>query len=152
MYRGEPFGDELTDLAHTKDGYGYHDVLHLAFAAVLGWSLLVRKMIRAKRRCDKRIDDVEDGGRAIATEEGLATMIFAYARDYNFLEGKSSLSTELLRMIKNMVSHLEVSVCTSGEWERAIVQGFNVWREVKKRRGGTVDLDLDKRRIALREI
>jgi hypothetical protein len=108
-------------------------------------------MIEAKRRSDKKFDQVEDGGRAIATEEGLSTMIFAYARDYNFLEGKSSLSTELLRTIKNMVRHLEVSACTPGEWEQAIVQGFNVWREVKKRRGGTVDLDLDKRCISFRK-
>ena len=109
-------------------------------------------MLKAKRKSDQKIDQVEDGGRAIATEEGLSAMIFAYARDYNFLEGKFSVSTELLRMIKNMVSHLEVSVCTPGEWEQAIVQGFKVWREVKKQRCGTVDVDLDKRCISLREI
>ncbi len=151
MYKGKQFGDDLNDNAHTKDGYGYHDVVHLAFAAILGWSPLVRKMLNAKRKSKPKVDQVEDGGRAIATEEGLSAMIFAYARDYNFLEGKSSVSTELLRMIKNMVMHLEVSVCTPGEWEQAIVQGFKVWREVKKRRGGTVDLDLDNRTISLRE-
>ncbi len=145
MYKGKQFGDELTDLSYTKDGYGYHDVIHLAFAAILGWSPLVRRMLEAKRRNDKKFDQIEDGGRAIATEEGLSAMIFAYAREYNFLEGKSSVSAELLRMIKNMVRHLEVSVCTPGEWELAIVEGFKVWREVRKRRGGTVDLDLDKR-------
>ena len=151
MYKGKQFGDNLNDNSHTKDGYGYHDVIHLAFAAILGWSPLVRKMLGAKRRGDPKFDRVEDGGRAIATEEGLSAMIFAYARDYNFLEGKFSVSTELLRMIKNMVRHLEVSACWPGEWEHAIVEGFNVWREVKKRRGGTVDLDLDKRSISLRE-
>ena len=78
-------------------------------------------------------------------------MVFAYARDYNFFEGKSSVSTGLLRMIKNMVRHLEVSACSPGEWEHAIIEGFRVWREVKKRRGGTVDVDLDKRRISLRD-
>jgi NTP pyrophosphatase (non-canonical NTP hydrolase) len=151
MYRGRQFGDDLNDNAYTKDGYGYHDVIHLAFAAILGWSPLVRKMLKAKRKSDQKVDQVEDGGRAIATEEGLSAMIFAYARDYNFLEGKASVSTELLRMIRNMVSHLEVSVCTPGEWELAIVQGFKVWREVKKRRCGTVDVDLDKRCISLRD-
>ncbi len=151
MYKGKQFGDELSDLSHTKDGYGYHDVIHLAFAAVLGWSPLVRKYLEVKRRSDTDTDRIEDGGRAIASEEGLSAMIFAYARDYNFMEGKSSVSTELFRMIKNMVRHLEVSVCTPREWEEAIVQGFKVWREVKKRRGGTVDLDLDKRSISYRE-
>ena len=151
MYKGQPFGDELTDLAHTKDGYGYHDVIHLAFAAVLGWSPLVRKMLEMKRRSNQKYDRIEDGGRAIATEEGLSAMIFAFAQVYNFLEGKSSVSTELLRMIENMVRHLEVSVCTPGEWEQAIVQGFKVWREVKKKRSGTVDVDLEKKSISLRD-
>jgi NTP pyrophosphatase (non-canonical NTP hydrolase) len=151
MYRGKQFGDDLTDNAHVKDGYGYHDVIHLAFVAILGWSPLVRKMLKVKRKSDAKVDQVEDGGRAIATEEGLSAMIFAYARDYNFFEGKSSVSTGLLRMIKNMVRHLEVSACSPGEWEHAIIEGFRVWREVKKRRGGTVDVDLAKRCISLRD-
>jgi len=151
MYKGKQFGDDLSDNAHVKDGYGYHDVIHLAFAAVLGWSPLVRKMLKVKRKSDPKVDQVEDGGRAIANEEGLSAMIFAYARDYNFFEGKSSVSTGLLRMIKNMVRHLEVSACSPGEWEHAIIEGFRVWREVKKRRGGTVDVDLDKRCISLRD-
>lgn len=151
MYKGSPFGDDLTDNARVDDGYGYHDVIHLAFAAVLGWSPLVRMMIGAKRKDDPETDTVEDGGRAIATEEGLAAMIFAYVRDYNFLDGKSNVSTDLLRMIKNMVRHLEVSDCTSGEWESAIVQGFKAWRAIRDRKGGTVDLDLNKRTIVARE-
>ncbi len=47
MYKGKQFGDDLTDLSHTKDGYGYHDVIHLAFAAVLGCLL-------SFARCSKR--------------------------------------------------------------------------------------------------
>jgi NTP pyrophosphatase (non-canonical NTP hydrolase) len=151
MYKGKPFGDELTDNAHTKDGYGYHDVIHLAFAAAMGWSPLVRKMLSVKRKSNEKVDQVEDGGRAIATEEGVSAMIFAYVRDYNFMEGKKSVSSDLLRMIKNMVRHLEVSVCTAGEWEYAIVEGLKAWREIKRRRGGTVDVDLDKRTITVRE-
>ena len=151
MHKGKQFGDELTDNAHTRDGYGYHDVIHLAFAAVLGWSPLVRKMLGVKRKSNRKVDQVEDGGRAIAIEEGVSAMIFAYVRDYSFMEGKASVSTGLLRMIHNMVRHLEVSSCTSGEWEAAIIQGFKVWREVKKHRGGTVDVDLDKRAITFRE-
>lgn len=151
MHKGKQFGDDLSDNAHVKDGYGYHDVIHLSFVAVLGWSPLVRKMLKVKRKSDPKVDLVEDGGRAIATEEGLSAMIFAYARDYNFFEGKSSVSTGLLRMIKNMVRHLEVANCSPGEWEHAIVEGFRIWREVKTRRGGTVDVDLDKRCISLRD-
>ena len=154
MYKGKPFGDELTDNAYTKDGYGYHDAIHLSFAAVLGWSPLTRKLLGVKRRDGNQVDlveRVEDGGRAIATEEGLSTMIFAYARDYNWLEGKSSVSTELLRMIKNLTEHLEVSVCTPGEWEHAIVQGFAVWREIKKRMAGTLIVNLNERTVTVKK-
>lgn len=150
MYKGKQFGDDVDDNAHEDDGYGYHDVIHLAFAAVLGWSPLVRKMTGTKRKSNPKFDRVEDGGRAIATEEGVSAMIFAYAREYNFFEGKNSVSSELLRMLKNMVQHLEVAVCSTGEWEQAILQGFKVWRFLSTTRSGTVDLDLDSRTITLR--
>jgi NTP pyrophosphatase (non-canonical NTP hydrolase) len=150
MYKGKQFGNDVDDNAHEDDGYGYHDVIHLAFAAVLGWSPLVRTMIAAKRKSSSNVDRVEDGGRAIATEEGVSAMIFAYAREYNFFEGKNSVSSELLRMVRNMVRHLEVAVCSTGEWEQAILQGFRVWRFVSATRSGTVDLDLDAKTISVR--
>lgn len=150
MYQGEQFGDTLKDNSYIRDGYGYHDVIHFAFAAVLGWSPLVRGMFKVKRKSDPKIDEVEDGGRAVALEEGVSAMVFAYARDYDFLDGKSSVSTELLRTIHNMVRHFEVAACSSGEWESAIIQGFRVWREIRQRRGGTIDVDLDNRSIELR--
>ncbi|MFO0824973.1 MAG: putative DNA base hypermodification protein [Gemmataceae bacterium] len=150
FYKGKQFGDVLTDNAYSSDGYGYHDALHLSFAAVLGWSPLTRKLLGVKRKSDKKVDEVEDGGRAIATEEGVSAMIFAYAKDYNWLEGKGSVSSELLRMIRNMTSHLEVRRCTEGEWERAIVQGFGVWRDIKKRKAGTLSLNLDERSIVVK--
>lgn len=150
FYQGKQFGDVLTDNAYSNDGYGYHDALHLSFAAVLGWSPLTRKLLGVKRKSDKKVDEVEDGGRAIATEEGVSAMIFAYAKDYNWLEGKASVSSELLRMIRNMTSHLEVRQCTEGEWERAIVRGFGVWREIKNRGSGTLSLNLDERSIVVK--
>ena len=154
FYQGRQFVSELTDNSYGKDGYAYHDALHLSFAAILGWSPLTRKLLEVKRWDGNLFDGaerVEDGGRAIATEEGLSAMIFAYARDYNFLEGKSSVSTELLRMVKNMTSHLEVSICTPGEWEHAIVEGFKVWRQIKKLGAGTLIVNLDERCITLKD-
>jgi hypothetical protein len=52
-----------------------------------------------------------------------------------------------LRTIKDMTSHLEVSQCTTGEWEKAILQGFELWRAVVAERGGRIAVDLDARRI-----
>jgi DNA phosphorothioation-dependent restriction protein DptG len=94
---------------------------------------------------------VQDGARALYTEEGLSTFIFAYAKENNWLEGKASVSSELLRTLRTITENLEVGCCTEGEWERAIVQGFAVWREIKKRGSGTLVLNLDERTITVKE-
>ncbi len=150
-YEGKQFGDDLTDNAYEGDGYRFHDVFHLAFAAVLGWSPITRTLTGTKRRSRQQVDEVEDGGRAKAIEEGISALIFAFGKDYAFLEGKPSVSSELLRTIRSMVSHLEVASCSTGDWEKAIIQGFTVWREITKRHGGTVVVDLDDRSITLLE-
>lgn len=150
-YKGKPLGNDLTDNAYEKDGYRFHDVFHLAFAAVLGWSPIIRRLLGRNRKSNPVTDEVEDGGRAKAIEEGISALIFSYAKSYNWLDGKASVGSELLRTIKSMTEHLEVARCSTGEWENAIVQGFAVWREVKRRGGGTVILDLDRRTLELKE-
>ena len=47
---GKLFGAELTDNAYDPDGYRFHDVFHLAYAAVLGWSPITRALLRRKRK------------------------------------------------------------------------------------------------------
>jgi NTP pyrophosphatase (non-canonical NTP hydrolase) len=144
---GVQMGDPITDNAHIPDGYRFHDVFHLACAGVLGWSPVVRKLLGKKRKSDPRIDEVEDGGRAIATEEGISALVFAYARDHKALEGVTSLDYDVLKAIRIMTSSLEVAVCTTGEWERAILSGYGVWQQLEKNQGGKVELDLDKATI-----
>jgi hypothetical protein len=151
FYKGEPFGDALTDNSDVADGYAIHDAIHLSFTAVLGWSPLTRKLLNAKRKSNPKVDENQDGARALYTEEGLSTFIFAYARNYNWLEGKSSVGSEILRVIRSMTANLEVGCCTEGEWERAIVQGFAVWREIKKRGSGTLIMNLDERSITVKD-
>ncbi len=151
FYKGEPFGDALTDNSDVADGYAFHDAIHLSFTAVLGWSPLTRKLLNAKRKSNPKVDENQDGARALYTEEGLSTFIFAYARNYNWLEGKSSVGSEILRVIRSMTANLEVGCCTEGEWERAIVQGFAVWRAIKKRGSGTLIMNLDERSITVKD-
>jgi NTP pyrophosphatase (non-canonical NTP hydrolase) len=149
---GEQIGDDLTDNAYDPDGYRYHDVFHLAFAGVLGWSPIIRSILKRKRKSSSEVDEVEDGGRAKAIEEGVSALIFRYAKDHNWLEGTQGVSCELLRTIKSMTTHLEVSRCSSREWEEAIIKGLEVWRQIKKRGGGTLLIDLDQRTITIKEM
>ncbi len=144
---GKPFGAELTDNAYDPDGYRFHDVFHFAYAAVLGWSPITRALLRRKRKSRPLLDEVEDGGRAAVIEEGVAALAFDYARRHHFLEGVAALDFQLLRTIKDMTSHLEVRQCTTGEWEQAILQGFDIWRAVLAACGGRIAVDLDARRV-----
>lgn len=141
---GKQIGQDLTDNAHVPDGYRFHDVFHLACVAVLGWSPVSRRNLGLKRRSEPEVDEVEDGGRAIATEEGISALVFAYACEHNALDGVKSVDYELLKAIRIMTARFEVGVCTSGEWERAIIMGYEVWRQVEKNQGGKVELDLDR--------
>lgn len=147
LINGKPFGAELTDNAYDPDGYRFHDIFHFAYAAVLGWSPVTRALLQRKRKSRPLLDEVEDGGRAAVIEEGVAALAFDYARRHHMLEGVRALDFQLLRTIKNMTSHLEVGQCTTGNWEQAILQGFNVWRTVLASHGGRILVDLDRRRI-----
>lgn len=141
---GRLLGAELTDNAYDDDGYRFHDVFHIANAAILGWSPVLRGLMRIKRRSLPKIDEVEDGGRAAVIEEGVVALAFDYARGHQFLQGISDIDTSVLRTIQGMCGHLEVATRPLTLWRKAILEGFKVWREVVKNRGGIVHADLDK--------
>jgi len=73
---GAPLGNLLGDNAYDDDGYRWHDAIHLGNLAVLGWSPVLRALLGRKRKDSPVIDDVEDGGRAIVIEEGIAAAVF----------------------------------------------------------------------------
>ena len=142
-------GDPLKDNRYEDDGYRFHDVFHLTYASVLGWSPTLRALMRRKRRSDPAVDEVEDGGRARVIEEGIAALVFSYAERRNFLDGAERVDYDLLRTIKDMTSHLEVSARTEGDWERAIMTGFEIWRQVKAKGRGRILADLERGEIQL---
>lgn len=144
---GVRLGDPLTDNAHAADGYRFHDVFHAAYAAVLGWSPVLRANLKRKRKSDPQTDEVEDGGRAAVIEEGISAMAFNYARDHDWLAGVSTIDYSLLRTIMGMTSHLEVKVRSAGEWETAILQSYEAFRAVLANGGGRIAADLDARLI-----
>lgn len=144
---GEGIGALLGDNAYDPDGYRFHDVFHLAYAAILGWSPNLRAFLKRKRKSRPLLDDVEDGGRARIIEEGVSALAFDYARVHNFLEGINEIDYRLLRTIQSMTSHLEVSQAKAADWERAILEGFAVWRAVLANNGGEILVDLDEQQI-----
>jgi hypothetical protein len=144
---GEPIGQALSDNSYDPDGYRFHDVFHLAYAAILGWSPNLRAFLKRKRKSLPLLDEVEDGGRARIIEEGVSALAFDYARDHKFLDGVTEIDFELLRTIRSMTSHLEIRSASAADWERAIFEGFKVWRDVMANKGGEIVVDLDSRSI-----
>lgn len=147
---GEPFGNPIRNNAYDDDGYRFHDALHLAFVAVLGWSPTVRGLLHLKRRSREAINEVEDGGRAIVIDEGIAAYVFEYARAHNMLDGARAIDYGVLRTIRTLTARLEVSVRTAYDWEQAILAGLSAFRQLRDARGGFLSLDLDARTIVFR--
>lgn len=146
-WNGVFIGDPLTDNIRDPDGYRFHDVFHLSHAAILHWSPVMRALIKQKRKSDKKVDEAQDGGRAIVVEEGLTAWIFSRAKELNFFEGKKSLSFDMLKTIEDFVRGYEVDQCPLSLWERAILDGYEVFREVRRNNGGVVIGDRNARTI-----
>lgn len=147
LMNGKKIGDDLTDNADDPDGYRFHDVFHLGYVAVLGWSPVIRKLLNRKRKSNPQVDEVQDGGRAQVIDEGVSALVFDYAKDHNWLKGVADLDYQLLRTIKGITSLLEVRERSLGEWQRAILIGFEVWRQVLSSNGGKILVDLDAKEL-----
>jgi NTP pyrophosphatase (non-canonical NTP hydrolase) len=136
-------GDRLTDNRSEPDDYRFHDVFHLAYAAILGWSPTLRALFKVKRKSRPEIDENEDGARARLIEEGVSAWIFNHGTRNQALRSVSSLDYGLLKAIREFVKGYEVETRPLWQWERAILEGFRVFRELRQHRGGTVTADLN---------
>lgn len=148
VFIGEPLTDSILD----PDGYRFHDVFHFTHAAILHWSPTFRGLIRQKRKSDPKYDEAEDGGRAIVVEEGLTAWIFSCAKHLNFFDGHNSISFDLLKTVKQFVHGYEVENCPLKLWEQAILEGYKVFRQVRKHNGGIVVGDRNARTIEYKPI
>jgi hypothetical protein len=151
-WNGVFIGDPLTDNILDPDGYRFHDVFHFAHAAILHWSPVMRALIKQKRKSDGKIDEAQDGGRAIVVEEGLTAWIFSRAKELNFFEGQKSVSFDLLKTVGEFVHGYEVADCPLKLWERAILDGYAVFRQVRQNNGGVVIGNRHTREIRFRPL
>lgn len=147
-------GDRLTDNVGEPDGYRFHDVFHLAYIAHLGWSPVIRALLKLKRKSNADLDENQDGARAMIIEEGIVAWIFNHAVDRDlFATAKpGKLEYGLLKQVHDLVKGYEVADCPLWQWERAILDGFKVFREITAAGGGAVHVDLSKHTIEFKEI
>ena len=140
---GVIIGDRLTDNKGEKDDYRFHDVFHVAYAVHLGWSPVLRALFRVKRKSHPNLDETEDGSRAVLTEEGIATFVFGRALERDLFADLEHLDYDLLKLVSDLVRGFEPEGCMLWQWERAILDGFRVFRDLKRHRRGYVKADLD---------
>lgn len=145
-------GSALTDNRMVDDDYRFHDVFHLAYAAVLGWSPVLRALFKVKRKSQPRTDEAQDGARAILIEEGISTLIFHRSLQLKYFESIRSLDYSLLKLIPEFVSGYEVDQCPLWQWEQAILDGYAVFRQLRHHRRGIVTADLRQRSISFVEL
>jgi NTP pyrophosphatase (non-canonical NTP hydrolase) len=144
---GVNVGSRLTDNRLESDDYRFHDVFHLAFAAVLGWSPVLRALLKLKRKSRPEVDENQDGARACIIEEGISTWIFNHGGRNADFRNVSSLDYGLLKAVRELVLGYEVEARPLWQWERAILEGFRIFRELRYHRGGAVTIDLATRSI-----
>lgn len=144
---GLAIGDVLTDNRQGDDDYRFHDVFHMAYAAVMGWSPTLRRLLKRKRKSDPFIDETQDGARAVLIEEGIATWIFNHAQRLEYFENLRALDYSMLKSVREFVQGYEAETCPLWCWEEAILQGYYAFRQVKENRGGRLTVDLDKHQL-----
>ncbi|MBT9496635.1 MAG: nucleoside triphosphate pyrophosphohydrolase family protein [Zoogloea sp.] len=147
QWNGVFIGDPLTDNISDRDGYRFHDVFHFSYAAILHWSPVTRALIKHKRKSRPQYDEEQDGGRAIVVEEGLTAWIFSRAKELSFFENQNKVSLGILKTIGEFVSGYEVEKCPLKLWEKAILEGYSVFRQLNAAQGGWIVGDRAQRTI-----
>jgi hypothetical protein len=148
---GINIGDRLTDNAMKADDYRFHDVFHFAHVAVLSWSPVFRSLFRLKRKRDPKIDEAQDGARAILIEEGVTTWIFGQATNLDFFANmeRGDLPFDLLKHVRQFVEGYEAEQCPLWLWEEAILEGYAAFRFLRQHRRGRIRIDMKNHRLAI---
>jgi NTP pyrophosphatase (non-canonical NTP hydrolase) len=162
-WKGERRGDPLRDQYSIEDGYRFHDVLHLANVAVLGWSPVLRDLFKIKRTSCPKTKQEEDGGRSAVVEELVIKLIhWEASRRAKQLHGSISayqrplfpddeeIPFSLLKQVREVTIGHEVYANKYWEWALAIREGYRVFELLKTHQGGFVRVDLDSRRLDFR--
>ncbi|ANK80837.1 MAG: hypothetical protein TEF_08545 [Rhizobiales bacterium NRL2] len=155
-WEGARRGDPLRDQYSIEDGYRFHDVIHLANVAVLGWSPVLRDLFKIKRIGKTKLE--EDGGRSAVVEELVIKFIhWEASRRAKELHGdlrayerplfpdNEEIPFSLLKEVRELTFGHEVYKNKYWEWERAIREGYRVFELLKQHRGGFVIVDLERR-------
>ena len=149
---GLNFGDRLTDNIGEPDFYRFHDIFHLAYAVYLGWSPVIRALLRCKRKSKPEVDENQDGARARIIEEAVSVIVFSRAKEMADYDGVDHVDYDLLKAIQELIQGFEVAHTPLWQWETAILEGYRVFRRLREQGGGHVTVDMNQRELIYREL
>ena len=148
---GQVLGDPLTDHQRNADAYRFHDAIHLGFMAVLGWSPVMRYMLRIKRKADADAEEGDDSARQVFAEEGLAAVLAQLAKKRLGFLHERSVNETVLDIVHAITMDVEARACPDRLWAAAITQGFQVLHQLSQNGGGYVIANLDTRTLEYRK-
>lgn len=151
-YKDINIGDRITDNIADADAYRYHDIFHFAYAAYLGWSPVLRALLRSKRKSDRSADENQDGARAVIIEEAISAIVFSRAKQVRYFENLLQVDYDLLKSIQEFTKGYEVSQVPVWQWEEAILEGFRAFRRLRELKGGRVTIHLDARQLIVEQL
>lgn len=135
---GGLIGDPLTDNTYEDDGYRFHDIFHYGYLAIMGWSPVLRKLLKKKRKSDPTTDENEDGARSQITEELVSLLIYHHALDHDLLKYSKSVDSSIIKKVQNLVMKTEVKECSGKQWEKAILNSYQIFNLLRENNGGRV--------------
>ena len=155
-FENKTLGNDLDDniSEEGEDFYRFHDALHLGHVAVLGWSPVIRGLMKRKRKSDKKADRIQDGARARIVEEAVVKLIHTEGgkiakerggRSQELFLSNALILPRLLKQIKDLTQKLEVEQNKKWEWKKAIREGYKIFNDLVKHKEGTVCIDLENR-------
>ncbi|KCZ54676.1 hypothetical protein HY29_14090 [Hyphomonas beringensis] len=163
FWNGKPLGAPLRDQYAEADGYRFHDVMHLANAACLGWSPVLRDLMGIKRSSSPEIKQAQDGGRSAVVEELVVKLIHweasrrakelhpdVSATDRILFPDNEEIPFSLLKQVRAVTEGHEVYDNKYWEWERSIREGYRVFQQLRENQNGVVTVDLEGRRLSFR--
>jgi NTP pyrophosphatase (non-canonical NTP hydrolase) len=140
-------GDPITDNAYESDQYRFHDIFHFGYIAYLGWSPVIRKLLKNKRKSEEAVDEIEDGARSAITEELITLLIFTHSQNHELFKYTERVDTDVLDLVQRLVSDIEIKDVRKKQWEIAILGSYKVFHELVKNKGGRVNVSLKNRKL-----
>ena len=84
-------------------------------------------------------------------DEAVSAVVFSRAKELQFYDGINHVDYDLLKIIQEFVHGFEVDKVPLWQWEVAILQGYSVFRSLRRHGGGKVTLDILKRDLRYQE-